>query len=222
MRDTQSCVTRNYGALLSHGKLVGLLGGDHSIALGFLKVLAEREGNFGILHIDAHCDLRKAYLDFKYSHASIMYNVLEEIPEVKKLVQVGTRDYCEEEREYIKKHNHRITSYPDKLVKEKIFEGQTWQKITDDIISHFPDKVYISFDIDGLDAKLCPNTGSPVQGGLQTAEIFYLLKKIVESGRRLIGFDLAEIGISRNNWDENVGARILFKLCNLMIAANAK
>ncbi len=63
------------------------------------------------------------------------------------------------------------------MVKEKIFEGQTWQKITDDIIGHFPDKVYISFDIDGLDAKLCPNTGSPVQGGLQTAEIFYLLKK---------------------------------------------
>ncbi len=71
----EAWVSQQTKVLLNHGKLVGLLGGDHSIALGFLKVLAEREGNFGILHIDAHCDLRKAYLDFKYSHASIMYNV---------------------------------------------------------------------------------------------------------------------------------------------------
>ena len=87
--------------LLDEGKLVGLLGGDHSTPFGFFKAIAEKYGDFGILQIDAHCDLRKAYEGFTYSHASIMYNALEEIPQLKKLVQVGIRDYCEEELDYM-------------------------------------------------------------------------------------------------------------------------
>src|SRR5665647_131675 len=79
--------------LLNSGKLVGLLGGDHSTPFGFFKAIAEKHGDFGILQIDAHCDLRKAYENFNYSHASIMYNALEEIPQIIKLVQVGIRDY---------------------------------------------------------------------------------------------------------------------------------
>ena len=208
--------------LLNKNKLVGLLGGEHSIVLGFLKAIAEKEGDFGILQIDAHCDLRKSYIDFKYSHASIMHNVMEEIAEVKKLVQVGIRDYCEEEQAYISSNRDRIIAFPAMQVKDRVFEGETWKSITDEIISFLPAKVYISFDVDGLDEKLCPNTAAPVQGGFEIAEVFYLLKKIVQSGRRVVGFDLSEIGMSRNCWDENVGARILFKLCNLMIAANPK
>jgi agmatinase len=208
--------------LLNDGKLVGLLGGDHSIGLGFLKILAEREGDFGILHIDAHADLQKSYLQFKYSHASIMYNILEEIPEAKTLVQLGLRDYCEEEATYIAANTERIVTFYDKEIKERLFEGQTWKTIATEIISRLPAKVYISIDIDGLDPKFCPNTSSPVAGGMDTDQLFYLLKMLVNSGRKLLGFDLTEIGPSRANWDENVGARILFKLCNAMIAANSK
>ena len=75
--------------LLNRDKLVGLIGGDHSVALGYYKALAEKYGSFGILQIDAHCDLRKSYENFNYSHASIMYNALEEIAAIEKLVQVG-------------------------------------------------------------------------------------------------------------------------------------
>ena len=81
--------------LLNKNKLVGLVGGDHSTPLGFFKALAEKHGEFGMLQIDAHCDLRKAYEQFKYSHASIMYNALTEIPQIIKLVQVGVRDFSE-------------------------------------------------------------------------------------------------------------------------------
>ena len=206
--------------LLDAGKLVGLLGGDHSSPLGFYKAIAEKYGSFGILQIDAHCDLREAYENFKYSHASIMYNALTEIPELIKLVQIGTRDYSLSELEYIKNSNKRVVTYFDRNIKEREYEGETWQSITDDIISQLPQKVYLSFDIDGLDPKLCPNTGTPVQGGFETQQIYYLLRKILQSGRHLIGFDLNEVGVSTNEWDENVGARILFKLCNLMIASN--
>lgn len=206
--------------LLDQGKLVALLGGDHSTPFGFFRSVAEKHGDFGILQIDAHCDLRVAYEGFKYSHASIMYNALEEIPAIKKLVQVGVRDYCEEEVDYINKNQGRVATYFDKGIKERQYEGQTWQQISDEIISHLPEKVFISFDIDGLDPKLCPHTGTPVQGGFETEQVFYLFKKLLLSGRKLIGFDLNEVGVSHDEWDENVGARCLFRLCNLLVAAN--
>ncbi|MEO8414106.1 MAG: agmatinase family protein [Ginsengibacter sp.] len=204
--------------LLDKGKLVGVIGGDHSTPLGFLKAISEKHGDFGILQIDAHCDLRKAYEKFKYSHASIMYNALEEIPQITKLVQAGIRDYSPLEYDYIQDSNKRVITYFDKDIKERIFEGASWKEIVDEIVGNLPQKVYISFDIDGLDPKLCPNTGTPVQGGFETEQIFYLFKKVALSGRQIIGFDLNEVGISANEWDENVGARVLFKLCNLMVA----
>lgn len=206
--------------LLDAGKLVGLLGGDHSTPLGFYKAIAEKHGEFGILQVDAHCDLRVAYENFKYSHASIFYNALTEIPQLIKLVQIGTRDYSLSEVDYINNSNSRVVTYFDKEIKERAYEGETWQKIADEIVNQLPQKVHISFDIDGLDPKLCPNTGTPVQGGFETQQIYYLFRKILQSGRKLIGFDLNEVGISSNEWDENVGARVLFKLCNLLIASN--
>ena len=137
--------------LMAQGKLVALLGGDHSTPLGYFKAIAEQHGEFGILQIDAHCDLRVAYENFTYSHASVMYNALEEIPQLTTLVQVGIRDYCEEEWDYINKSNGRVITYFDKVIKERQYEGQTWATITDEIISRLPQKVFISFDIDGLD-----------------------------------------------------------------------
>jgi agmatinase len=203
--------------LLNQGKLVGILGGDHSTPMGFMKALAEKHGDFGILQIDAHCDLRKSYEYFTYSHSSIMYNALQEIPAIHKLVQVGVRDYCEEEWDLICNSNHRIVTYFDKAIKERQFEGERWKAIVTEIIEHLPEKVYLSFDIDGLDRKFCPNTGTPVPGGLEMEEVLYLVKKISESGRKLIGFDLVEISSGQTDWDANVGARILWRLCNLLV-----
>ena len=207
--------------LMDKGKLVAVLGGDHSTPLGYFKAIAEKHGDFGMLQIDAHCDLRKGYENFKYSHASVMYNALEEIPQLKKLVQVGVRDYCAEEWDYIANSNHRVVTYFDREIKERQYEGQTWQQVADEMINHLPQKVFISFDIDGLDPKLCPQTGTPVQGGFETEQVFYLFKKIIKSGRHLVGFDLNEVGVSQDEWDENVGARCLFKLCNMLMASNS-
>jgi agmatinase len=206
--------------LLDAGKLVALLGGDHSTPLGYYKAIAEKHGDFGILQIDAHCDLRKGYEGFTYSHASIMYNALEEIPQLTKLVQVGIRDYCEEEVNYIQASKSRVVTYFDKDIKERLYEGETWKQIVDEIITQLPEKVFISFDIDGLDPKLCPHTGTPVQGGFETEQVFYIFKKVLSSGRKFVGFDLNEVGVSHDEWDENVGARCLFKMCNLLVAAN--
>jgi agmatinase len=206
--------------LMEKGKLVALLGGDHSSPLGYLKAIGDKYGEFGILQIDAHCDLRIKYEGFVYSHASIMYNALQEVPQLKKLVQVGIRDFSEGEYEYINAHTDRIKTYFDRDIRVRQFEGETFRQITEEIIDQLPDQVYISFDIDGLDPKLAPNTGTPVQGGFETEEVFYIFDKLKKSGKKIIGFDLSEVSTSENGWDANVGARVLFKLCNLLVHAN--
>lgn len=206
--------------LLKAGKLVGLLGGDHSTPFGFFKAIADQYPSYGMLQIDAHCDLRYAFEGFNYSHASIMYNALDKIPAIEKLVQVGIRDYCEEELNYINNSNDRVKTYFDIDIKNRMFEGETWKQIVAEIVDQLPQHVFISFDIDGLDPKLCPHTGTPVPGGFEAEQVFYLLKKVFESGRKIIGFDLNEVGVSHNEWDENVGARVLYKLCNLLTASN--
>lgn len=206
--------------LMNRGKLVALLGGDHSTAFGYFKALAEKHGEFGILQIDAHCDLRKCYEDFDYSHASVMYNALEEIPQISKVVQVGVRDYSETEWNYIKDSNNRVVTFFDKDIKRRQYEGDTWRQIVDDIVNTLPQKIHLTFDIDGLDPKLAPNTGTPVHGGFETEQVYYLLRKVLESGRQLLGFDLVEVGIGETDWDSNLGARVLLKLCNLLTSAN--
>src|SRR5258705_11396704 len=209
-------------ALLEKNKLVGVLGGDHSTPLGYFKAIGEKHGDFGILQIDAHFDLRVAYEGFNYSHASIMYNALKEIPELSKLVQVGIRDFGSDEWEYVKKSNFRVLTYFDKDIRSRQFEGQSWKQIAEEIVSKLPEKVLISFDIDGLDRKLCPFTGTPVPGGFELEQVFYLFSKLYQSGKTIIGFDLNEVGIGGDtDWDANVGARVLFKLCNLLVTSNS-
>lgn len=210
-------------ALLEQGKLVGLLGGDHSTPLGFWKALAKKHGSFGILQIDAHCDLRPGYQELKYSHASIIYNAVNEIPELERVVQVGVRDFSQQEWDFICDSNYKIVLYRDQQLKDHLYKGGSWHQICEDIVSHLPDKVHISFDIDGLDPKLCPNTGTPVPGGFEMDQVYYLLRQVLESGRKIIGFDLVEVaeGVDNHEWDSNVGARQLWKLCNLLITSNS-
>jgi agmatinase len=206
--------------LLKKGKLVGVLGGDHSSPLGLLRALNDQYDQFGILQIDAHADLRRSYEGFTYSHASVMYNALR-LPSIEKLVQVGVRDYCDEELNVIERARGRVVTFFDDDLKSNRYAGITWDSICNQIIRELPQHVYISFDIDGLDPKLCPHTGTPVAGGLEFTEAVYLIKKIVASGRIIIGFDLNEVAPGTDDWDANVGARLLYQLCTWM-AVSAK
>lgn len=196
---------------LDQGKKVAFVGGDHSTPFGLMKVLSERQ-EFGILQIDAHMDLRRAYEGFEYSHASIMYNAIR-AEGIQSITQVGIRDFCEEEVNFIKQSEKPIHVFYDDQVKAGMMQGRTWHDWVEQIIATLPDRVYISFDIDGLQPFLCPNTGTPVPGGLTFEEADYLLRAVAKSGKEIIGFDLSEVGPSNNEWDANVGARILYRLC---------
>ncbi|MFA6354906.1 MAG: agmatinase family protein [Candidatus Paceibacterota bacterium] len=199
--------------LINKGKIVGVVGGDHSVALGYLEALTEKYSDFGVLHIDAHADLRESYQGLEYSHASIFNNMLK-IKNISKLVQIGIRDICEQEYELIKKEKNRISIFTDYDIKKFVFEGGILKKKYREIIKYLPKNVYISFDIDGLTPSLCPSTGTPVPGGFSMEEIVFLFEELVSSGRKIIGFDLCEVAANKENqWDGNVGARVLYKLC---------
>ena len=198
---------------LGQGKLVGLVGGDHSTPFGCIQAHAERYPGLGILHLDAHADLRDAYEGFTWSHASIMFNVMQSVPEVGRLVQVGIRDFGEGEYQYIQDSKGRIRTFFDAQLARERHTGATWNQQVEAIIRELPQQVYLSWDIDGLEPTLCPHTGTPVPGGLDFAQAVGLLEGLVRSGRQIVGFDLNEVspGPESSEWDGNVGARLLYK-----------
>lgn len=210
-------------SVLQNKKLLGLVGGDHSTPWGAIQAVAEEyQGDFGVLHIDAHADLRKAYQGFTQSHASIMYNVMTGDKRPNKLVQIGIRDFCEEEFDFIQSRKD-IRTFFDMELKRRLLAGESWAQVCQDILKELPQKVYISFDIDGLDPAFCPSTGTPVPGGLSIDQVFFLFNEIHKSGRQIVAFDLNEVstgGEEEAEWDGNVGARVLYKMCGWLVKTN--
>lgn len=198
-------------AVLARGAVPAVLGGDHSAPLGLLRAVARRHPGVGILHIDAHADLRVAYLGFAEAHASIMHNALE-LDGVARLVGVGWRDVGQAEAARAAS-DPRIVAVWDRDLARAALTGSSFGRIVDGIVAALPGKVHVSFDIDGLDPALCPGTGTPVPGGLSFREVALLLAR-VSAAREIVSFDLCEVapGADGSEWDANVGARVLFKL----------
>ena len=209
-------IYRKTAALLEQKKMVGIVGGEHSVPLGFIQALSDFHQDFGILHIDAHADLRQGYEGFDYSHAAIMFHA-SNCKSVSKIVQVAVRDVGHHEVEYAVSHP-RIKQFPDVVLKENRFKGVTWQQQCEKIVAELPQKVYVSFDIDGLLPSLCPATGTPVPGGLSFEEAVFLIETLAQSGRTIIGFDLCET--APDEYDSIIGANILFRLALNMKRSN--
>ena len=209
--------------LIAKGKLVGVVGGDHATPFGSIVAHARAFPGLGVLHLDAHADLRRAYEGFADSHASIFYNVAERVPGVARIVQVGVRDVSEEEWEYAAASNGRVVIHHDTLLAQARLEGESWGTQVERIVSALPRDVYLSFDIDGLDPALCPHTGTPVPGGLSFQQACALVRGVARSGRRIVGLDLVEVapGPDGDEWDGNVGARLLYKMIGWMLASRA-
>jgi agmatinase len=208
--------TANYW--MDRGKRVGVVGGEHSAAFGLIRASAARHTGLGILQIDAHADLRASYEGFRWSHASVMRNVIEDLPAVATLVQVGVRDLAPREYAFFQEHAPRIRAWFEPDVRHRLHDGEPWAVVAKEMVAALPALVHVSFDIDGLDPSLCPHTGTPVPGGLSFAEAVTLFRVLAESGRRVVSFDLCEVApdaTGANEWDGNVGARILYKLIGL-------
>lgn len=209
--------------ILDDQKLFGLIGGDHSVSEGALLEMGRRyKGNFGLLHLDAHADMRSAYQGFQHSHASVMYNVLHQEHSPCSIVQAGVRDLCEEEHQLISSHP-RVHCFFDYEIKKQLFEGKTWKALVHSILKKLPNDIYISLDADALSWAYAPNTGCPVPGGLNFNHVSYLLDQIALSKKTIIGFDVVEVSRPQSSffgeWDGNVGARLVYQLCELSLSS---
>ena len=191
----------------SKNKIPVTIGGEHSLTYGAVNGIYEglnllNKNEIGIIQIDAHADLRKNYQKEKYSHASVMYLLSRENY---RIAQFGVRAISLEEEENRSKYN--ITSFDAEVIHQK---GNI--KLPDD----FPKKVYISFDVDGLDPSIMPATGTPVPGGLGYYESLYLIKKMI-AGRDVIGFDLVEFSpIDKIKAYNFTAATLIYKIIELI------
>ncbi len=204
-------------AALEAGKLLALVGGDHSVPFGAIQAHAERYPGLGLLHFDGHADLRAAYEGFTWSHASILRNVADRLDGIATILQVGIRDLSEEEHEYIGGSNGRLQTLFDTQWADARHSGHNLKSLVRRTLAALPEQVYVTFDVDGLDPALCPHTGTPVPGGLTWSEAMLWLEELVLSGRTIVGLDLNEVAPERadsdgSGWDENVGARLLYRL----------
>jgi len=201
--------------ILNNDYIPGILGGDHSVSLGCIKAASEKYDDLVVIQIDAHADLRKDYEGFIYSHASIMHNVLCYYGTIYKIIQFGIRDLCPEERLRQYNYSNIVYTFFDQLtdwdnLDLSYIDNRISTCLENEVSNILYNKpVWITCDIDGLEPSLCPNTGTPVPGGLTWKQFCKLLHAI--SGiSNIVGFDLVEVG--KEDLDANIGARALYQL----------
>lgn len=221
--EINAIVRRATKSVLDAGKLPVIVGGDHSAPYGAIQAASERFPGLGVLHFDAHADLREAYEGFEWSHASIMHNVVSRLEAVSLLAQVGLRDLGEREHERILGSKGRIRTLFDNEWARARLEGFNLRELVKKRLEPLPESVYVSFDVDGLEPSLCPNTGTPVPGGLTWHEAMLWIEELSKSGRKVVGIDLNEVNPGPgdpevDSWDAIVGARLLYRLIGAAVA----
>lgn len=164
-----------------------ILGGEHTVTLGVLRALQKRYGHFGVVQFDAHADLRDTYEGTPYSHACVMRRAVDDLG--LSLFQIGVRSLCPEEVAFRKKRgishlDARAARFPLSRV-----EGSPVSAL---LPTHFPDIIFLTFDLDAFDASLMPATGTPEPGGLFWWDALELAERCL-AGRVALGFDVVEL-----------------------------
>jgi len=191
-------------AVLAAGKFPLVLGGEHSLTAGAIRPLVARHEELVVLQFDAHADLRDGYLGEHYSHAAAMRRVLEH--KAVSLIQVGLRSVSASEVAYMDQHRDRISVYWAK-------DQGTWD--VEDMLGRIAGRpLYISFDIDALDAAVMPATGTPTPGGLGYWQALALLRRACAAGI-VVGADLVEFApIAGLHAYDYTAAALAYKLLN--------
>lgn len=164
--------------LLDKGKLLAMLGGEHSLTLGTVKAHRERYHELSVLHLDAHADLRDQYQGTKYSHACVMRRVWEICP----VVHVGIRSLSREEHEFLSQRK----------IEPFYAEASTGSDFVARVSSTLSPHVYISIDLDVLDPSIMSAVGTPEPGGLGWQQVLELLRAVADS-KQIVGFDIMEL-----------------------------
>ncbi len=195
-------IERAVAKALGVGAVPAVLGGEHTVTLGAARAYRAAGREIGFLHFDAHADLRDRYEGTPFSHACVMRRVHElGFP----LVQLGTRAYCQEERDYRAANPRTIRAYDaDRMAADGL--PARW------IPAGFPDDVFITFDLDGLDPSILPATGTPVPGGLGWYDALDLIQAVA-ARKTIVGFDVVELAPIRGlHHADFTAARLVYAL----------
>ncbi len=195
--------------LLVMGKFVVTLGGEHTISTAPISAHYRAYPEMSILHFDAHSDLRNEYEGSKYSHASFMARVAEFFP-TNRITQVGIRAQCIEEAQFIKERG--VNTFYASAIRRGV-HGAQWQK---NVVETLSRDVYVTFDVDHFCPSIMPSTGTPEPDGFLYSETLDVLRQVMVSGRRIIGFDVVELApVKGVSHPDLTTARLVYKMLNL-------
>lgn len=194
--------------LLAKNKFVVTLGGEHTISVAPIAAHFKKYPEMSVLHFDAHADLRKTYEDNPYSHACVMARVAEFFPP-ERITQVGIRALSVEEADFI--DTELINTFYASDIKTKLY-GKKWIKRVVDTLN---DDVYITFDLDFFDPSVMPATGTPEPDGFAYADALDIFRRIIHTGRKIVGFDVVELAPIEGLHHPNLtAARLVYKMLN--------
>ena len=173
--------------ILLSDKFPLVFGGEHSLTPGSIKPFARKYDEITLLHFDAHADLKESYQGEKFSHASAIKRCLDY--KNLKVVSFGIRNLSKEEMDFYNNNRDRIEIFWGK-------DKKTWDLSLLD--KFFKNKnVYITFDVDGLDASIMPATGTPEPGGMLWEEVLPIIKKVCQISN-VVGADINELAPIKN------------------------
>ncbi len=200
------CVEAAVGVAIACGARPIVLGGEHTVTLGALRALKKDVGPFGVVQFDAHADLRDSYEGSPLSHACVMRRALDDLG--LPLFQIGVRALCGEE---VAIRRRRGVAYLD--ARELYLKGIPEEPLPVD----FPEKIYISFDVDGLDPSVIRATGTPVPGGILWHDALTLLEHCIR-GREVLGADVVELApVANDHASDFAAAQLAYCIMGMML-----
>lgn len=173
------------GGYVGTGKVVGVLGGEHSISIGAVQAHLAVHPDLSVLFLDAHSDLRDSYMGTSWGHASGARRIHEMCP----LVLVGVRSLCQEEREYLSRSGNLPE---DHSLHAFFWPPRDESSLISEVVGRLTGSVYVSVDLDVLDPSLMPAVGTPEPGGMGWRQVTELLRAVANS-HRIVGFDVCEL-----------------------------
>lgn len=211
-RDALDVIEQAVAELIRQKKFVVTLGGEHTISTAPIAAHFKKYKRMSVLHFDAHSDLRDSYEGSAFSHASFLARVAEWFP-TERITQVGIRAQCIEEAKFIKERG--INTFYASAIRSGI-HGEDWQQT---VVETLAKDVYVTFDVDCFDPAIMPSTGTPEPDGLLYSETIDVLRRLVASGRRIVGFDVVELAPNKGlPHPDLTAARLVYKMLNIAFA----
>jgi agmatinase len=196
---------------MEDGKLVVVLGGEHSLTLASVRAAREVFGDIGVVQLDAHADLREAYEGTPYSHASVMRRIADDLGLGS--FAVGIRSISRREAEWLERDGRGVVWGHELERAEKLFEAG---------LKALPERVYLTFDLDFFDPSLLPATGTPEPGGGFWAPTMRLLRRLFET-KEVVAMDVVELApLPDQPASDFVAAKLVYKCLGYHWAASRK